>query len=226
MKPFILLVGGIYGAGKSTIGRNVSEMYPPSTVTVIDIDTVRTQEDVYPPESADRWREMIPTIDRAIAAGTETIVVIGTFYIRESRDAYIQYFQDSADIVGIMVMPSLRETLPEVKLRRTEHGVNAVTYKPIHKRFIREMTTQENDDMLLPNNLETVPLGYQRIFKRHELGVINSSPSWVTYFHHLVPHDISSIIDRRITTPLNVQALLDLSLSYREVPNYGRKEVA
>lgn len=161
MSSHIILIGGLYGAGKTTLGRYLHGRLGTSA-SFVNFDTLGDDQGVNSIPSKVRWDLFLPEIQRQVYDGYHYVIADASFYKRETRDHFMDALSESALVSGLFLMLPMKEVVCRLH-QRIEHsgGITANNYVENVCRFNREFMTQNNSDLLLPKDRSAISHEYK-----------------------------------------------------------------
>ncbi len=174
----IIMLGGIYGSGKSTTAMEIAESYFNNySTSIVDSDSffgngTGKQVDYQNwKETARRaWdREMIPSIIVA-SESHELIIFIGSFYTHDRRQRYYDTLSEIADVTALFYMLPMRETIDRIRRGRRDdtHLVNTTRYREFYKRFNQQFKEDNQSDLLLPHDRDRLTPEYLALLTKRK----------------------------------------------------------
>lgn len=229
----VILVGGVYGSGKSTVASALGEQ-----ASVVDYDQIigNTQGKVMKPEELApirqlAWSQLFLEKLRDSAKNNRATIGVGTFTTRERRDRYFEELSAEAQVIGLYYMLPMKTTIERIKLNRaSDHLVNGNTVIDFYRAHNQTFKTQDHGDLLLPSDPSTLPLEYRALLQQSKKDFVSSKKRWVVLPKPLDPATIKETIASGTTDSEKIRALLegktDPNLSYFPQPDLSTEKAS
>lgn len=153
----IILVGGVYGSGKSTLGREME-----GQALVVDYDRITGDGNGIKKTTEQRnsirqetWNHLfLNALINSVRSGNPITIGIGTFTTRERRDRYFDALSKEGDVFGLYYMLPMRETIARIRNSRITDDklVNVETVLEFYKTHNKVLRAQDNTDLAVPAN--------------------------------------------------------------------------
>lgn len=194
----VILVGGVYGSGKSTLGHSVERQYH-----VIDYDyligDIETNGVMKVASEMDHLRQMSWGkwfLDALIQSAliNPITVGLGTFTTRQRRDTYFDAISQVAEVSGLYYMLPMRETISRIRNDRVGAVklVNSDTVLGFYRTHNRVFKGENHGDLILPENMVGVPKEYQALLAQSRYKPENIQ-RWLVITEPLRSEDISRL---------------------------------
>ncbi len=191
----VILVGGIYGSGKTTIGEALER-----EGRVIDYDNiigdVKGNGVLKTPESMEPIRQQawgylfLNALVNSVRMGNPVTVGIATFTTRERRDRYFDTLSKEAEVTGIYYMLPMKETIDRIRRDRTkgEKLVNGDTVLDFYRTHNRTFIKQDHSDLKIP---DTLPAEYRSLLRMS--GYLPGVQRWTVVTQPLTLTDFNNV---------------------------------
>ena len=199
----VLLIGGVSGVGKSTLGLAIQSLYGDSCYN-FDFGAV------YNPQSkVNNWeREILDSIHTGLSKGYELVVANSKFNQRIRRDHVLDNIH--VRTVPLILRPPLLDAFHNIRNGRPEgtHITNADNARCELIDQCAKLARDDQSDILLPSNKGTVPKEYLAMLQRTELNrpLLSQNGSdprvrWVSVCDRITPQRCVEVVRSGVSKP-------------------------
>ncbi len=229
----VVLIGGMYGSGKSTTATAILENSRHkgySNPIVIDYDLLigngAPQVDVEKAQLLrdDVWKyRFAQAIEESINMGHDLVLVPGTFSTRERRDRFIQQFsqRENIDLHCLFIMEPMKTTIQRIQMGRRDesHLVNQHRWREFYRKFNQGFAVDDHNDLLLPLDRQQLAPEYRALLQKHEKNQAsfkspeldgNQIKRWIVLPRQLHLPDFFDILRDNVIHPLEIRNRLGL----------------
>jgi predicted kinase len=204
----VVLLGGAYGSGKSSLAQELKQFYGSNCCQVIDFDDLTRG---YRPQLTG-WEDykdhlrhvVIPTmVGDSLTSGRTFVVVAATFYKRSSRMIMTEQLSQVADVYGFFFMLPLLGTVRRVRQNRpadSDHDVNRATINSHQTKFIRRLEQEGLGDVMLPRDPCRIPPEWRALLARANRSTTATpldyacSARWIALVDPIAAPDIAALL--------------------------------
>lgn len=153
MKPVVILIAGLYGAGKSTLCAQLADLFGRDRAVALIFDTLTDNDGQPVYETQERWQLLLLRITESVSEGRDYTVAEGSFHMRETRERFVTILSSRATVHCLFFMVPVRTLIKRLNAR-TEHPgrITRENYTANLRRYSRSFIHQDNTDLLLPSD--------------------------------------------------------------------------
>ena len=211
----VLLLGGYYGSGKTTLTNGLINYY--GCGINLDFDNFSQQLGAFDPSQvmlsneirAKIWETYFPNaVETSIKAGNPLTIVAATFAQRPRRDRFMSIFDryPEVDVYPLVMMLPMKETIRRIRTGRIgdAHVINDQTVLEFYRRANRTFRNDDHTDFLLPTRRSTLPKEYQALLTKKAVNKdvffdenrdVDQEKRWVIVPHDLTLETLEHVID-------------------------------
>lgn len=228
-KQTVILVGGLFGSGKSTLTSQAQQRYGDAAYNVefadiyqriggLALDSTQAGRSF----RDGQWQNIVDDeIQLRLSEGYEAIFVSSAFYQRERRTNTIAKIDQETNVIPLML------AIPQLaifhRLKEREVGSNSVNRENarigIH-RMNMLFTKSDNTDLLLPTDVNDLPAEYAAMLTRNEINRLMvggesddelraRSPRWVVSPHNISPETCVDIVKSGTNDPFLIRQIIE-----------------
>lgn len=225
----VLLLGGMFGVGKSTLASQIKELYGVNCYNFDFADVYRQKNGLALSQSKQgnnyrdaNWADTITgAINEGLQKDCELVIANSSFLIGARRRVVLERINQEVRKLLIILTPPLLVPYHRIKLGRPEgtHIVNKNNARESIHRICNEFIASDNTDLLLPTDPYSLPKEYLSMLCRNEANrniIFNKLdeemqrlPRWVLMSHDLSAHKCMDLIQSGIADPFLVRGFLE-----------------
>ena len=234
MQQTVLLIGGMFGVGKSTIASQIKQEYGVNCFNFDFADVYRQKSGVALSQSkqGDQYRDanwadtIIGSVNTALFDGYELIIANSSFLIGDRRRVVLERIYQGVRALSIILAPPLLVPYHRIKIGRSEgtHIVNKGNARQSIHRICNEFIYSDNTDLLLPTDRSQLPKEYLAMLYRNEINrdilfespddEVKRAPKWLLVPQDLVPKDFIGLITSEANSPFELRAIIENKMHY------------
>lgn len=180
----VVLVGGIYGSGKSTTAVRLANAacavgYRTVVVDYDDLAEAGKGEEI-DLDKTNRlryfaWEQdgFVNAVKDVVSQEPDLVVASGTFSTRQRRERFTSQLDDGfydINVYGLFIMEPMRDTISRIENNRVDNTrlVNAERWREFYQRYNRTFKDEDNTDLLLPSNKNLLAPEYRALLTKGE----------------------------------------------------------
>lgn len=234
IKQTVLLIGGMYGVGKSTLAEQVKNVWGANCYNFDFADVYHQKSGIALSQSKQgdqyrdaNWADTINgRINHALQEGYELVIANSSFLIGDRRRIVLKNISQETRVLPVILTPSLLVPYHQIKSGRPEgtHIVNVGNARQSLHKLNRQFIASDNSDLLLPTDRYTLPKEYMAMLYRNEAngGILFESPKdeleraprWVLIPQKLEISDFVRLIASEAINAFDIREIIENNVHY------------